>query len=93
MLKGETGLFCGRAHKITGAITLRCVIALLNHFVLLGTGRSIAIKHSLAYENLVTEVRIIAASGLAWAAGIVPPMEDFWAASLRNVTKFAVLLM
>ena len=75
MLKGETGLFCGRVHKITGAITLRCVIASLNHFVLLSTERYIAIKHSFAYENLVTEVRVIEASGLVWAAAIILPRK------------------
>ena len=93
MLQGESGIICGWVHQITGAITLRCVIASLNHFVLLSTERYIAIKHTFAHENLVTEVRIIIASGLMWAAAIIPPMEDFWSANIRNVTKFAVLLM
>ena len=93
MLQGETGIIYGWVYQITGAITLRCVIASLNHFVRLSTERYIAIKHSFAYENLVTEVRIMVASGLMWAAAIIPPMEDFWPANIRNVTKFAVLLM
>ena len=82
MLKGETGLFCGRVHKITGAITLRCVIASVNHFVPLSTERLIAIKHSFAYENLVTEVRIIVVSGLVWGAAIILSVEDFWPANI-----------
>ena len=55
--------------------------------------RYIAIKHSFAYENLVTEVRIITASGLAWAVAIILPMEDFWPANIRKGTKFVVLVM
>ena len=35
MLKGETGIICNRVDSITAAITLRCVIASLNHFVVL----------------------------------------------------------
>ena len=62
ILKGETGIICGWVHKITVAFILRCVMASLNHFVLLSAERYIAIKHSFAYENLVTEVRIIATS-------------------------------
>ena len=93
MLKGETDITCGWIHKITVAVILRCVIASLNHFVLLSAERYIAIKHSFAYENLVTEARIIVASGLVWAAAIIPPMEDFWPANVRNVAMFAVLFM
>ena len=93
MLKGETGIICGWVHKITVAIIIRCVIASLNHFVVLSAERYIAIKHSFAYENLVTEVRIITASGLAWAVAIILPMEDFWPANIRKGTKFVVLVM
>ena len=93
ILKGETGIICGWVHKITVAFILRCVMASLNHFVLLSAERYLAIKHSFAYENLVTEVRIIVASGLMWAAAIIPPMEDFWPSNIRNVAKLAVLFM
>ena len=93
MLRGQTGIICSKIDKITVAITLRCVIASLNHFVVLSTERYIAIKHSFAYENLVTEVRIIAASGLVWAVTIILPMEDFWPAKIRNGTIYAVLVM
>ena len=93
MLKSETAIICGWVEKVTGAITFRCVMASLNHFVLLSAERYIAIKHSFAYENLVTEVRIIAVSGVMWAAAIIPLIEDFRPANIRNVTKFAVLFM
>ena len=93
MLKGETGILCSTLAKITVALNLRCVIASLNHFVVLSAERYLAIKHSFAYENLVTEVRIIVASGLLWAATIILPKEDFWPANIRKVTKFVVLFM
>ena len=93
MLRGETGILCSTLAKITVALNLRCVIASLNHFVVLSAERYLAIKHSFAYENLVTEVRIILASGLVWAATIFLPMEDFWPANIRNVTKYVVLFM
>ena len=93
MLKGMTGIICGWVHDITVAIIVRCIIASLNHFVLLSTERYIAIKRSFAYENLVTEVRIIVASGLMWVAAIIPPIEDFWPANIRNVTTFAVIFV
>ena len=56
MLKGETGIICNRVDSITAAITLRCVIASLNHFVVLSVERYLAIKHPFVYENRVTEV-------------------------------------
>ena len=90
MLQGETDIICG---WITRVVTFRCVMASLNHVTLLSTERYIAIKHSFAYENLVTEVRIIVASGLMWVAAIIPPIEDFWPANIRNVTKFAVIFV
>ena len=92
MLKDERGIICSRVDKITAAITLRCIIASLDHFVVLSAERYLAVKRSFAYEYLVTEVRIIVASGLVWAVVIISPMEDFWPANIRNVTKFAVLV-
>jgi len=93
MLKGETDIICRTVDKITAAITLRCVITSLNHFVVLSAERYLAIKHSFAYENLVTEVRIIVASGLAWAAAIILPMDNFWPANITKGARFAVLVM
>lgn len=90
ILKGETAIICSGLAKTTVAITIRCVIASLNHFVLLSGERYLAIKHSFAYENLVTEVRIIIASGLAWAAAIILPLEDFWPTNIQLVAKLVV---
>jgi len=71
ILKGETGRICGRQFKMTIAITSSCFVATLHHLVVLSAERYLAIKHSFAYENLVTKVRIIVASGLVWAVAII----------------------
>ena len=52
-----------------------------------------AVKHSFLYDNLVTEARIVVASGLVWAVAIALPLEGFWPANIRNGTKFTVLVM
>ena len=93
MLKGETGIICSWVDKITVAINLRCIIASVNHLVVLSAERYFAIKHSFAYESLVTEVRIMGASSLAWAIAIIFPLEDFWPANIRIVTTFAAVFM
>ena len=90
MLKGDTGIICSWVDKITVAINLRCDIASLNHLVVLSAERYLAIKHSFTYESLVTEVRIMVASSMAWAVPIILPVEDFWPANIRIVTTFAL---
>ena len=93
MLKGETGIICSWVDKITVAINLRCIIASVNHLVVLSAERYLAIKHSFAYESLVTEVRIMVASFLAWAVAIILPVEDFWPANIRIVATAVVVFM
>ena len=92
MLKGETGIFCSTLNTIRVAITTRCVITSLNLFVLLSSERYIAIKHPLTYENLVTEVRIIVSTGLAWAVAIAIPTEDFWPPNIQYVGILLVVI-
>ena len=93
ILKGETGIFCSVLSTIRVTITTRCVITSLNLFVLLSAERYIAIKHSFAYEKLVTEGRIIVASGLAWAVAIILPTEDFWPPNIQNVAILVLVFM
>ena len=93
MLKGETGMICSRQSKITIAITTSCLVATLNHFVVLSGERYLAIKHSYAYENLVTKVRVIAVSGLVWAAAIIFSIEDFLSANIQYNLKFVITIM
>ena len=93
MLKGEADTICSRLAKISTAIILRCIIASLNHFLLLSAERYIAIKHSFAYENLVTEIRIVVASSLAWTVAVILPLEDFWPADIRKLAGLVALVM
>ncbi|KAJ7355089.1 hypothetical protein OS493_027878 [Desmophyllum pertusum] len=75
ILKGEAEMYCSLSH-ISMVITVKYVIASLNHLMLTSAERYFAIKHTFAYEDQVTEVRIIIASGLAWAVAIIFPVED-----------------
>ena len=93
VLKGETDRICNTLTKLRMAVTTRCVIASLYHFVLLTGERYLAIKHSFAYDNLVTEVRIIAASGVAWAVAIIVPVEDFWPHNIKYVVTVVIFSM
>ena len=93
MLKGETDIICSGLARTAMAITSRCVLASLYHLVLMGGERYLAIKHPFAYDNLVSEVRIIIASGLAWAAVFILPLEDFWPAKIQFVAKLVVHVM
>ena len=64
-------------------------MASFSHLVLITGERYLAIKHPFAHENQVTEVRIMIASGLAWAAAIALPMEETLMADKPFVTILA----
>ena len=67
--------------------------ASFNHLLLMSAERYVAIKHHFAYENQVTEVRIIIASGLAWAAAFALPMDSVWTAKTHFATRLAVFII
>ena len=69
LLRGDI-MYC-TITDISTATTSICFLASLHHLVLMSTERYIAIKHPFTHETQVTEVRIIMASALAWAAAIV----------------------
>ena len=53
-------------------VSQTCTAASLLHLLLMSGERYLAIKHPFAYENgLVTEARIITASGLAWMCAAI----------------------
>ena len=93
LLKGETGVICSTLAKIRATFTTKCAITSLNLSVLLSAERYLAIKHPFTYENLVTEVRIIVATGLVWAAAIAIPTEDFWPPKIQYVGLSIVVIM
>ena len=92
LLKGETGMICSTLAKIRTAFTIKCAITSLNLSVLLTAERYIAIKHSFAYENLVTEVRIMVVSGVVWAFAIAIPTEDFWPPKIQYVGLLLIII-
>ena len=57
---------------VSSAVGQTCTAASLLHLLLMSGERYLAIKHPFAYENgLVTEARIIMASGLAWMCAAI----------------------
>ena len=83
LLKGEANIFC-TLKDLSAAVMGKCVIASSGHLLLMSAERYVAIKHTFAYENLVTEVRIMKASGLAWAAAIIVPVQDLFSSILAS---------
>ena len=69
LLKGDI-IFC-TITEITTITTLLCIQASIHHLVLTSADGYVAIKHPFTHETQVTEVRIIMASALAWAAAII----------------------
>ena len=89
-LKGEL-MFC----TITGiskTITFTCILASLHHLVLMSAERYVAIKLPFAYEAVVTEVRIILASSLAWAAAIIFTVENLLPTVVVAVSESLLLV-
>ena len=76
ILNGETEVFCNLV-EITKVITAKCVIASFLHLFLMTAERYLAIKHPFMYENQVTEIRIMIASGVLWVAAIILPLNFF----------------
>ena len=71
LLKGDI-MYCTTETTISNtAVTFICLLASFHHLVLMSAERYVAIKHPFVYETQVTEVRIIMASVLAWAAAII----------------------
>ena len=91
LVKGEANMFCN-AFKVCELVTLKCCVASLCHLLLISAERYIAIKHSLQYDNLVTEIRIIIASGLMWVTTILLPLEDISTTRKQSLGKLTVLL-
>ena len=69
LLRGEP-MFC-TITDISKATSVICILASLHNLVLMSAERYIAIKHPFRHETQVTDVRIIMASALAWAAAII----------------------
>ena len=69
---GETPNMLCTPIVVTKAVSMTCTLASLHHLFAMSGERYLAIKHSLAYENgLVTESRIMIASGVSWAGALI----------------------
>ena len=75
LLKSQGNTSCTLT-TVSITVTGKCLAASLNHLLLVSAERYFAIKHPFAYENQITEARIIIASGLVWAATIVLPVQQ-----------------
>ena len=71
-IDGKTQTMTCTFIKVSTIIGQTCVTASLFHMFLISGERYLSIKHPFAYENgLVTEARIIMASGLAWMCALI----------------------
>ena len=88
-LKGEANMFCTLTEHII-SLNENCLAASFYHLFVLSAERYVAIKHPFTHESKVTEVRIIIASGLAWAAAIITSMGNVLMAKRFIKTIIAV---
>ena len=89
-LEGES-MFCPII-DISTTTTFICIFASLHHLVLMSAERYVAIKHPYAYEAMVTGVRIILASCLAWAAAIIFSIANFLPTAVVAVSESLLLI-
>ena len=75
LLIGQGNIFCNLS-KVSITVTSKCLMASFTHLILMSAERYVAVRHPFVYENLVSEARIIIASGLAWVIALLLPMEE-----------------
>ena len=90
LLKGEL-MFC-TVTDLSRTITFICLLTSFHHLVLISSERYVAIKHPFAYEAMVTEVRIILASCLAWATAIIFSSQSFLPTAVLAVSETLLLI-
>ena len=84
--------------EVTVTVSVTCAVASFYHLFVMSGERYLAIKHSFAYEDgLVTEARVIIASGLSWLAAIIILPVGFISEASRqftwSLTVFAALFV
>ena len=84
--------------EVTVTVSVTCAVASFYHLFVMSGERYLAIKHSFAYEDgLVTEARVIIASGLSWLAAIIIFPVGFISEASRqftwSLTVFAALFV
>jgi len=92
LLNGQGKIFC-KLNKMSMNLPFRCLMASFTHLILLSAERYIAVRHPFTYENQVTEVRIIIASGLAWVIALLLPMQHVFKTKGDFVKIFVVFIV
>ena len=72
---------------------LSCVLASFHHLVLMSTERYVAIKRPFVYETQITEVRIIIASAVGWAAAIILSNENLLATAIVIAVETLLIIL
>ena len=75
LLSSQGNIFCNLNRVIT-PLSSTCLMASFTHLILMSAERYVAVRHTFAYENQVTEARIIIASGLAWVIALLLPTGE-----------------
>ena len=69
-------------------VSVTCALASFYHLFVMSGERYLAIKHSFAYETgLVTEARIIIASGLSWVTAVIITSIGYISEASRQFTS------
>ena len=72
---------------VAKTVGVACTLASLYHLFMMSGERYLAIKHAFAYESgLVTEARIMVASGLSWLGAVFILPIDYISEASRKVT-------
>ena len=91
LLRGER-IFC-TITNISRTTSISCILASLHKLVLMSAERYIAIKHPFRHETQVTEVRIIMASALAWAAAIILSIKSLSPKLILIVSETLLIIL
>ena len=92
LLNGQGNVFCN-LDKVSITLTGKCLTASLIHLILMTAERYVAVRHPFAYENHVTEARIIIASSLAWMIALLLPMQGVFKTNTDFVSNFVVFIV
>ena len=92
LLTGQGNIFCN-LNEVLVTLTFKCLMASFTHLILLSAERYVAVRHPFVYESLVTEARIMIASGLAWIIALLFPLVKRSKAKPDSVKIFAVFIL
>ena len=86
-------MYCTKTNISNTAVTFVCLLASFHHLVLMSAERYVAIKHPFVYETQITEVRIIMASALAWAAAIILSIKSLSPKLILIVSETLLIIL